>query len=117
MPPLGCCTFLTLDSTTSVPCPITAPVSLAVAAHPPIPPRPTTIAVTPTNLSLRIERSKSHRSSFIVHLRCLYVSRSANSPASLRVVDSDLSECPGPHHAVRMPFEPHLSKREPCHKH
>ena len=38
MPPVGCCTFLTFDSTTTVPGAITAPASSLVAAQPPMPP-------------------------------------------------------------------------------
>ena len=36
MPPVGCWTFLTLDSTTIVPGAITAPASRLVAAQPPM---------------------------------------------------------------------------------
>lgn len=58
-PPVGCWTFLTLDSTTMVPGAITAPASCVVAAQPPTPPTRKTVMANPTRLSLRIVRRGS----------------------------------------------------------
>ena len=54
MPPVGCWTFLTFDSTTTVPGAITAPDSCVVAAQPPTPPTSTAMAAKPIRLSLRM---------------------------------------------------------------
>ena len=48
-PPVGCWTFLTLVSTTSVPGAITAPANSVVAAQPPMPPTSRTTAATPSS--------------------------------------------------------------------
>ena len=58
-PPVGCCTFFTLDSTTIVPGAITAPTNWAVVAQPPMPPVRRTVMVKPVRLSLRIARRGS----------------------------------------------------------
>ena len=58
-PPVGCCTFFTLDSTTMVPGAITAPANWVVAAQPPTPPTRSTVIANPTRLSLRIVRRGS----------------------------------------------------------
>ena len=59
MPPVGCWTFLTLNSTTTMPGAITAPASWLVAAQPPKPPNISTISAKPTMLSLRMTRRGS----------------------------------------------------------
>jgi len=53
-PPLGCCTFLTLDSTITLPLAITAPASSLVAAQPPNPATNATTMASPAMLSRRI---------------------------------------------------------------
>jgi hypothetical protein len=70
MPPLECCTFLMLDSTTIVPGAITAPASSWVTAHPPIPPNMTKSAPKPIRLSLRMTRRGSRLLNVIARSRC-----------------------------------------------
>ena len=47
-PPVGCCTFLTLESTTTEPGAISAPEICTVEAQPPNPPASTSISARPT---------------------------------------------------------------------
>ena len=51
-PPVGCCTFFTLDSTTMVPGAITAPANWVVAAQPPTPPTSSTVIANPDEIEL-----------------------------------------------------------------
>src|SRR5579871_1801271 len=54
-PPVGCCTFLTLESTTTDPCAISAPEILAVDAQPPSPPASTSTTASPMTRWRRID--------------------------------------------------------------
>src|SRR5262245_43519680 len=56
MPPVGCCTFLTLESTTTTPVAITAPAISVVRAQAPRPPSNATVARPPTRRCHRIAR-------------------------------------------------------------
>src|SRR5829696_9150057 len=55
-PPVGCCTFLTFESTTRLPGAITAPDSSVVAASPPTPPARSATTARPPSRWLRIDR-------------------------------------------------------------
>ena len=54
-PPVGCCTFLTLVSTTSWPCAITAPGISVVEAQPPMPPTSSTTTTRPARRWRRMD--------------------------------------------------------------
>src|SRR4051812_25472762 len=58
-PPVGCCTFLTFEATTSAPGATTAPAISVVAAHPPTPPARRATRATPIVRWRRIERRGS----------------------------------------------------------
>src|SRR5262245_55159008 len=55
-PPVGCCTFLTFESTTTVPDAISAPASLVVPAQPPTAPTRTAKTNMPARILRRIDR-------------------------------------------------------------
>ena len=54
-PPVGCCTFLTFESTTIEPCAISAPEISAVDAQPPTPIARNATITTPAKMWRRIE--------------------------------------------------------------
>src|SRR5262245_56964056 len=55
MPPVGCCTFLTFESTTIEPCAISAPEIFVTAVHPPKPRKMATSPAPPTSECRRID--------------------------------------------------------------
>src|SRR5687768_11390839 len=59
MPPVGCCTFLTLLSTTTWPMAITAPDRDVVAAHTPKPPNSRMTTAKPNLVCRRMARRRS----------------------------------------------------------
>ncbi len=63
-PPVGCCTFLTLESTTTAPGAISAPEIGTVEAQPPKPPASTSITARPTIMCARIDRRAPFSSPF-----------------------------------------------------
>src|SRR3954452_20954144 len=63
-PPVGCCTFLTLESTTTCPGAISAPEIGTVEAQPPKPQVKTSITTRPTTMCERIDSRAPFRSSF-----------------------------------------------------
>ena len=64
-PPVGCCTFLTLESTTTDPGAISAPEIGTVEAQPPKPPASTSTTTRPAIRCSRIERRALPISSFV----------------------------------------------------
>ena len=59
MPPVGCCTFFTLESTTIWPGAMIAPDSFIVPAQPPTPKASTMTITSPATMWWRIERRAS----------------------------------------------------------
>src|SRR6202035_2703950 len=55
-PPVGCCTFLTLESTTTLPEAMSAPESAVVPAQPPTPPASSTKTARPASALRRMDR-------------------------------------------------------------
>src|SRR5262245_24087143 len=55
-PPVGCCTFFTLESTTIWPAAIRAPESLVVLAQPPTPPASRANTMSPASTLRRMDR-------------------------------------------------------------
>ena len=61
-PPVGCCTFFTLDATTRLPGATTAPANSMLAAQPPTPPTRRRAAIRLSTTCRRIERRMSQLS-------------------------------------------------------